>query len=237
MSTEAAGTETAVRELGHFIGGEFGGGGETFDDLDPFSGDLVAKVAAGGRDDAKRAIDAAADAFTEWSQAPPAQRQAIFLKAADVLESRRDEVVSWLARETGSTFGFGMFQMSFVPGLFRQAAALAYAPIGQVIPSDHGEFAMGLEVVRGQHVATLPVTGPRMFVQLEDLAYERREPAAKLPSPVLARRKPSLRAAVRKALDWETVTPLEDLPASSFSDRVKKGLRWWRDDQHAGALK
>jgi len=130
--------EAGVRELGHFIGGEFGGGGETFDDLDPFSGDLVAKVAAGGRDDAKRAIDAAAEAFTEWSQAPPAQRQAIFLRAADVLESRRDEVVSWLARETGSTFGFGMFQMSFVPGLFRQAAALAYAPIGQVIPSDHG---------------------------------------------------------------------------------------------------
>jgi acyl-CoA reductase-like NAD-dependent aldehyde dehydrogenase len=145
MSTETAGTETAVRELGHFIGGEWvGGGGDTFDDLDPFSGDLVAKVTAGGRDDAKRAIDAAAEAFAEWSQAPPAQRQAIFLKAADVLESRRDEVVSWLARETGSTFGFGMFQMGFVPGLFRQTAALAYAPIGQVIPSDHGEFAMGL---------------------------------------------------------------------------------------------
>jgi acyl-CoA reductase-like NAD-dependent aldehyde dehydrogenase len=146
MSTETVGTETAVRELGHFIGGEWVdvGGGETFDDLDPFTGDVVAKVSAGGREDAKRAADAAADAFGEWSQAPPAQRQAVFLKAADVLESRRDEVVSWLARETGCTFGFGMFQMGFVPGLFRQAAALAYAPIGQVIPSDHGEFAMGL---------------------------------------------------------------------------------------------
>src|SRR4051794_32961605 len=146
MSTETAGTESAVRELGHFIGGEWvdGGGGELFDDLDPFNGDTVAKVAAGTREDAKRAIDAAAEAFGEWSQTPPAQRQGIFLKAADILESRRDEVVSWLARETGSTFGFGMFQMSFVPGLFRQTAALAYAPIGQVIPSDHGEFAMGL---------------------------------------------------------------------------------------------
>ena len=41
-----------------------------------------------------------------------------------------------LARETGCTFGFGMFQMHFVPGLFRQAAALAYAPLGEVIPSD-----------------------------------------------------------------------------------------------------
>ena len=146
MSTETVGTETAVRELGHFIGGGWVdvGGGETFDDLDPFTGDVVAKVAAGGREDAKRAVDAAADAFAEWSQSPPAQRQAVFLKAADVLERRCDEVVSWLARETGCTFGFGMFQMGFVPGLFRQAAALAYAPIGEVIPSDHGEFAMGL---------------------------------------------------------------------------------------------
>jgi acyl-CoA reductase-like NAD-dependent aldehyde dehydrogenase len=49
-----------------------------------------------------------------------------------------------LARETGCTFGFGMFQMHFVPGLFRQAAALAYAPLGEVIPSDTGAFAMGV---------------------------------------------------------------------------------------------
>ena len=49
-----------------------------------------------------------------------------------------------LARETGCTFGFGMFQMHFVPGLFRQAAALAYAPLGEVIPSDTGAFSMGI---------------------------------------------------------------------------------------------
>ena len=58
-----------------------------------------------------------------------------------MLESRHDEVVSLLARETGATFGFAMFQMHFVPGLFRQCAALAYAPIGEVIPSDTGAFS------------------------------------------------------------------------------------------------
>ena len=104
----------------------------------------MAEVAAGTRADARRAVEAAAAAAPAWAQTPPAVRQGIFLKAADVLESRRDEVVSLLARETGSTFGFGMFQMHFVPGLFRQAAALAYAPIGEVIPSDTGAFAMGL---------------------------------------------------------------------------------------------
>ena len=129
-----------------FIGGEWGDaeGGRTFEDRDPFNGDLVAEVAAASRADAKRAIAAAAAAAPGWAQTPPAVRQAVFLKAAEVLESRQDEIVSLLARETGATFGFSMFQMHFVPGLFRQAAALAYAPIGEVIPSDSGVFSMGL---------------------------------------------------------------------------------------------
>jgi acyl-CoA reductase-like NAD-dependent aldehyde dehydrogenase len=102
-------------------------------------------VAAGTRDDAARAVAAAAEAFPAWSQSVPAERQRIFLKAADILESRRDEVVSLLASETGCTFGFGMFQVGFVLGLLRQAAAAAYSPLGQIIPSDHpGTLAMGL---------------------------------------------------------------------------------------------
>jgi acyl-CoA reductase-like NAD-dependent aldehyde dehydrogenase len=138
--------QTDIRDCRQFIGGEWveAAGGETFDDLDPFTGDVVARVAAGTREDAKRAVESAAEAFGEWSKAPPAQRQAVFLTAADILESRRDEVVSWLARETGCTFGFGMFQMGFVPGLFRQAAGTAYAAMGEVIPSDTGAFAMGI---------------------------------------------------------------------------------------------
>src|SRR5436305_568159 len=95
--------ESHVREVQHFIGGEWTNaeGGATFDDRDPFTGDVVARVAAGGRADAARAVEAAAAAFPEWSQSSPAARQAVFLKAADILESRRDEIVSLLARETG----------------------------------------------------------------------------------------------------------------------------------------
>jgi acyl-CoA reductase-like NAD-dependent aldehyde dehydrogenase len=140
-------TVEAVREAQHFVGGEWvdADGGETYDVLDPFTGDVVARVSAGARSDAARAVAAAAAAFPAWSNSLPAERQRIFLKAADVLESRLEEVVALLARETGSTFGFGMFQLQFVPGLLRQAAALAYAPVGEVIPSDHpGTLALGL---------------------------------------------------------------------------------------------
>jgi acyl-CoA reductase-like NAD-dependent aldehyde dehydrogenase len=134
-------------EYRQFIGGEWTGasGGATFEDLDPYSGEALATVPAGTREDARRAVEAAEAAFPAWSQTPPAERQRVFLAAADILERRSDEVVGLLARETGSTFGFGMFQMGFVPGLLRQAAALAYSPIGEILPSDlPGAMSMGL---------------------------------------------------------------------------------------------
>ncbi len=143
----ATAAETAVREARQFIGGQWvdAADGATFEDRDPYNGDVVATVPAGGAEDVRRAIDAASAAFPAWSASPPAERQSIFLRAADILESRRDEVVSMLARETGATFGFAMFQMHFVPGLFRQAAAVGYQPIGQILPSDNpGTFAMGV---------------------------------------------------------------------------------------------
>ena len=139
--------QTEIREAKQFIGGEWmdAAGGATFDDLDPFTGEAVAHVAAGGRADAERAIAAASAAFAEWSQASPETRQRIFLKAADILEGRLDEVVQLLGSETGSTFGFAMFQHHFVTGLLRQAAAIPYQPLGQVIPSDTpGRLAMGI---------------------------------------------------------------------------------------------
>lgn len=95
------------------------------------------------------------------------------------------------------------------------------------------DYPLGLEVHRGKHVASFPVHGPRVPLRLEDLAYERREPRVDAPAPALSPWTPSLKAAVQSAIDWETVTPLDELPVDSISARVKKGLRWWRHRQRA----
>src|SRR4051795_6390644 len=140
-------TTTDVREAQQWIGGEWvdAADGATFEDRDPYTGDVVALVPAGGAAGAPRAVGAAAAAFPAWSQSLPAERQRIFLKAADLLESRLEEVVSLLARETGCSFGFGMFQLGFVAGLFRQAASIGYQTLGQGIPTDSpGKLALGL---------------------------------------------------------------------------------------------
>src|SRR5215207_5077921 len=117
----ASAVESPVRGL--HIGGEWTAaeGGNTFEDSDPFTGDVVANVPAGTREDA-----------------------------------RGEEVVSWLTRETGATFGMAMFQLHFVPGLFRQAAALPYQSTGEVIPSDTGAFSMGLRRPVGVVAAMAP---------------------------------------------------------------------------------
>ena len=152
-------TANPVHEAKQFIGGAWtdAADGATYEDRDPYNDEVVAIVPAGGADDARRAIDAASAALPGWAASTPAERQAIFLKAADILESRGDEVVSMLARETGATFGFAMFQMHFVPGLFRQAAAVGYQPIGQILPSDNpGTFAMGVRKPVGVVAAIAP---------------------------------------------------------------------------------
>jgi aldehyde dehydrogenase (NAD+) len=62
-----------VREYQQHIGGEWVGPDSLFDDLDPYRGTVVARVPAGTRADAARAVDAAAAAFPGWAELPPAQ--------------------------------------------------------------------------------------------------------------------------------------------------------------------
>ena len=126
------------RDYGMYINGEWVGAldGEVYDDLNPYTGQVFAQVPAGKRADARRAVDAATAAFPVWSHTLPAERQALFLKAADILEEKRNEIITILAEETGCTFGFGMFQCTFTPGLLREAAAQAHQASGEVIPAD-----------------------------------------------------------------------------------------------------
>ena len=55
-----ASVQSEVREYQQFIGGEWAeaDGGGTFEDRDPFTGDVVANVPAGTRADAARAVAA-----------------------------------------------------------------------------------------------------------------------------------------------------------------------------------
>jgi hypothetical protein len=91
------------------------------------------------------------------------------------------------------------------------------------------EFNLALEIHRGRFRCVLPVTGPRFSLRLAGLAYERvEESGSLLEPPEIERGVVNLKRAVQAALDWETVTPLAEIPRSSMSNRVKRGLRRWK---------
>jgi hypothetical protein len=93
-------------------------------------------------------------------------------------------------------------------------------------------YDFALEIHRGRFWCSVPVPGPRMSLGLGDLAYERRSQSqAGLDPPSIKRRGVSLKQAVRAALDWETVTPVEEIPPTSLANHLKRGLRHWRRQQ------
>ncbi|MGA3292406.1 MAG: aldehyde dehydrogenase [Candidatus Acidiferrales bacterium] len=156
----------AVRDEKLFINGEWTGAldGKTYDKKNPFNGQTASHVAAGKREDARRAIDAASAAFPAWSTTAPGVRRNLFLKAADVLERRMPEIAKIMAAETGQTFGWGMFNCIYTVGILREAAAQAYGLIGEVIPTDLPDTtAMAIRQPVGVVVGIAPWNAPMIL--------------------------------------------------------------------------
>src|SRR4051794_20547951 len=153
----------AVQEQQLLVGGEWtdAEGGATFEKANPYTGEPVTKAAAAGLADVQRAVDAAAKAFPEWSGLPPAQRRQFLSAAADLLDERAEQIAATMVEECGATFGWGMFNCGLASGMLREAAAQAYLPGGDVIPSDvPGLTAMAVRQPVGVVVGIAPWNAP-----------------------------------------------------------------------------
>jgi acyl-CoA reductase-like NAD-dependent aldehyde dehydrogenase len=127
-----------INEFQYYVDGEWRSaeGGKLFDVYRPYDRTLYARVAAGGRAEATRAVDAAAKAFPAWSQTTPAERASLFHKAAEIVKRRRAEVAEILAHETGGTILYSGFQQDLVAATIEQAAGWMYLPKGEVLETN-----------------------------------------------------------------------------------------------------
>src|SRR5947208_1948367 len=96
--------------------------GEMTPVVNPASGKPFSKVFMAKPEHMTRAINAAYAVKDVWGNTLPSERELILIRAADVLESMRAEVVDLLIEEGGSTFGKSQFEVSYVVGVLRSAA-------------------------------------------------------------------------------------------------------------------
>ena len=155
-----------------FIGGQWVNAlsGATFDDLNPYTGELYAKVARGDVKDADRVMAAAYAARKEWAATPPLARAQILNKAAQILEAGRQEFADVLIQEGGSAFGKAMFEISQTVDLIETAAADGKRILGETFHNDPGKLSMTIRRPRGTVVAISPWNFP-LVLSMYKVAY------------------------------------------------------------------
>src|SRR3984957_18686449 len=84
-----------------------------------------------------------------WAATPYEERAAILRKAARVLEDNQEELIPWIARETGGIPAKAGFEIHLVTeGLYR-SAAMCTEPQGVGLPSNPGRISIARRMPRG----------------------------------------------------------------------------------------
>jgi 1-pyrroline dehydrogenase len=131
-----------VKTWGMYIGGSWveSGRGEVEDDINPANGQAVAQVQVGTREDADRAVAAAAKAYDDvWFDTPPKERSAMMLKLADAMEADAEELARLEAEDVGKPIEVSRADIPFIIDNLRFFAGAARVLEGK----SAGEYEKG----------------------------------------------------------------------------------------------
>jgi aldehyde dehydrogenase (NAD+) len=137
--------------------------GKTFQSLNPATGEVLADVAEGDREDIERAVEAARRAFNgPWSKFKPYERQELLLRIADLVEQHFDELSQLDTLDMGAPISRTLGNKRRVLGMLRYYAGMATALHGETIENSlPGEiFSYTLKEPVGVVGAIIPWNGP-----------------------------------------------------------------------------
>ncbi|WP_250529292.1 betaine-aldehyde dehydrogenase [Caballeronia sp. ATUFL_F1_KS4A] len=134
---------SAFGEQRLYIGGEYvdATSGETFDTLDPATGETLARVQRASQADIDRAVKSAREGQREWAAMTAMQRSRILRRAVDLLRARNDELAAIETRDTGKPIAETR-AVDIVTGadVIEYYAGLATAIEGEQIPLRESSF-------------------------------------------------------------------------------------------------
>jgi succinate-semialdehyde dehydrogenase/glutarate-semialdehyde dehydrogenase len=136
-----------------FIAGAWGDGtgDDALEATNPATGEIIAVVARGTREDAERAITAATAAGPAWAARSPFDRAAAMVRIAEAIVDRREELARALTADQGKPLVAEAYdEVDELVEYFRMAAADATRLEGLMPPSvDPGKRILAYRVPRG----------------------------------------------------------------------------------------
>jgi succinate-semialdehyde dehydrogenase/glutarate-semialdehyde dehydrogenase len=119
-----------------YINGEWcnARGGTTLAVINPADESVLANVAYGGKEDAERAIAAAARVFPAWRAVSAYDRAKILKKTADLMRERADHIARGLTQEQGKPLGEAKMEVLHAADTFEWFAEEGKRAYGRIIP-------------------------------------------------------------------------------------------------------
>ncbi|MEX2409271.1 MAG: betaine-aldehyde dehydrogenase [Rhodovibrionaceae bacterium] len=136
----------ALPEQRLYIGGDYRSAksGETFETVNPATGEVLAKVQIAGPEDVDAAVVAAEQGFRVWSAMTGAARGRILMKAVALLRERNDELARLEVLDTGKPI-----QEAEAVDVASGADCLEYyAGLAASLSGEHIDFGGGIAVTR-----------------------------------------------------------------------------------------
>jgi len=113
-----------------------GRSGRDSEDRDPYTDEILVRIPLASEEDLNEAYKVAAEAQPKWAAMLPGERAALLRRAADIMEARREEIVTWLIRESGSTRLKANVEWDSAHAIMLEAASAPYKVQGRILPSD-----------------------------------------------------------------------------------------------------
>lgn len=109
--------------------------GESFEVKNPATGETLALVPKGDREDAKKALEAAKKAFPTWAATPANKRAKFMRKAAALVRERCDEIAKTLTQEQGKPLNEAKGEVASAADAIEYFAEEAHRMLGEIIPT------------------------------------------------------------------------------------------------------
>ena len=107
---------------------------------DKFTGEEIGRLPAAGAQEVDAAVRRALAAFPSWSTTPAHRRAAILLKAAALIDERRDRFTETIAREAGKAWKHSANEVGRSVETFTFAGEEAKRIHGETVPMDASVF-------------------------------------------------------------------------------------------------